>query len=634
MWQLSTKPGQTGSSSMPNELALPSALDLLDARLTQPTNDAQDLAQVLLVLQRLGVNKADLQIHIERTRAANEVLEGDDGVEDNCLLALDLVVGIGEFSLRWDPPQMASVYMAKCLDRGSYEAALPHALVPSDLLPPRPTESLAGRGDLDLVARQVDLIDSGLAIPVRADFFRVPKSAFTSRPAALLSFSDRLSYEAMGDWISHQLDSALPAGVLWPRRRGETATRQFLAVHEKFKTPYVVKTDISAFYEVVDHGILAVFLARYLGLSTPRVHALQNFLDAVMGSQLGLPQGPPASDLFASAFLLPVDLSIAAEGWNYVRYADDYMIGATSLADARRKLETIEQLLHGVGLRLSDEKTMIMKRSTFSSSMTKPPRKVEQIRSRVRRRLETSLLQADDSDFIEEELTRLGVDDQTLWDLLYHGTTTMEEVLESIRDRLEPTIAEAYAQLLSETARDLRAGKSTDDLQFSEKTAIEALTFVAAGGIAVDQEVLEIILQWFPRAAPNLAVYLQEIGRTDGAYAGSFCRRAIARPSHSDWTLAWLVHVLESRPDLIDDEVAKVLRKTISGAQRTPLAAVTAVRALAHSGQLKAPTWRRLFERVSLPLRAEMLFAAMAEPASFPWQLPALERGTGRSADK
>ena len=288
----------------------------------------------------------------------------------------------------------------------------------------------------------------------------------------------------------------------------------------------------------------------------------------------------------------------------------------------------IEQLLHGVGLRLSDGKTMIMRRSTFAASESRPPRKIEQIRLRVRRQLETSLLEAEDSDYVEEELKRLGVEDQTLWDLLYHGTTTMEDVLESIRDRLEPTIAEAYAQLLRETARDLRAGKSTEDLQFSESTAIEALTFVAGGGIAVDSDVLEVILKWFPRTSPNLAVYLLEIGRTDAGYVSTFCRKAVGDSSSSDWSLAWLVHVLEVQPDLIDEELAKALRKTISNAERKPLAAVTAVRALAHSRLLKAPSWRKLFDRVSLPLRAEMLFAAMAEPTSYPWQLPLLERET------
>lgn len=610
---------------MPNELALPSALDLLDTRLAE-LSDPQDLAQVLLVLQRLGLSRLDLQIHLERARAANDVVDRSQVIERNCLLALDLVVGIGDLALRWDASQMASLYMAKSLDRRAFEGALEHALVPSDLLPPRPTESLAGRSDLDLVGRHIQMAESGQGVPVRADFFRVPKSAFTSRPAALLSFSDRLSYEAMADWVAEPLNAALPPGVLWPRRRGDTAIRQFSASQGQFKTPYVVKTDINAFYEVVDHGILAVFLARYLGLTTAQVHAIQNFLDAVMGSQAGLPQGPPASDMFASAFLLPVDLSIAAQGWSYVRYADDYVIGATSLADARRKLEMIEQLLHGVGLRLSDGKTMIMRRSTFAASVSRPPRKVEQIRLRVRRQLETSLLEADDSDYVEEELKRLGVEDQTLWDLLYHGTTTMEEVLESIRDRLEPTIAEAYAQLLRETARDLRAGKSTEDLQFSESTAIEALTFVAGGGIAVDSDVLEVILQWFPRTSPNLAVYLLEIGRTDAGYVSEFCRKAVGHSSSSDWSLAWLVHVLEVQPDLIDEELAKALRKTISNAERTPLAAVTAVRALAHSGLLKAPTWRKLFDRVSLPLRAEMLFAAMAEPTSYPWRLPPPER--------
>lgn len=64
--------------------------DEIGNRYTSP----EKLLRILQELQRRGLSKCDLQVHIERTRAANDVTTKCEDLEANALLALDIVTGI------------------------------------------------------------------------------------------------------------------------------------------------------------------------------------------------------------------------------------------------------------------------------------------------------------------------------------------------------------------------------------------------------------------------------------------------------------------------------------------------------------------------------------------------------------
>jgi hypothetical protein len=127
-------------------------------------------------------------VHLERTRAANDVQERDQIVEDNCLLALDIVLGYAsDISLRWDARETARLLLPRCLTEAQLHDAIVPALARSDMLPARrnavPVEDI--QANLDPVLSQL-LREFELA-PQPASFVRVPKDRFVTRPAALLA---------------------------------------------------------------------------------------------------------------------------------------------------------------------------------------------------------------------------------------------------------------------------------------------------------------------------------------------------------------------------------------------------------------------------------------------------------------
>ena len=331
---------------MSESVAIPAALDELGRRLRSSTDQAE-LIQVLRALQRLRLSEADLCVHIECVRATNDATEQNEDIEENCLLALDLVGGYTTDGLSWDAATMAPIYLGAVLDREALNAGLAHAVHPNDLLPRRPSDRLPQ----DVADRLVKWVDTRLRAHdytvEPADIYRTPKSAFTTRPAALLALPDRLALEALAEMISTPLDEALPPGVLWPRGRIENHAQRASIDHRsrplEWDSKYVVKADIADFYGSVDHTILGLVTSTHLEMPWKYGQAVESLLTALMGIDHGLPQGVPASDLLASTFLLPIDSRLAELDATYIRNGDDYFFPASSVDEARSTLQRLEE---------------------------------------------------------------------------------------------------------------------------------------------------------------------------------------------------------------------------------------------------------------------------------------------------
>jgi RNA-directed DNA polymerase len=73
----------------------------------------------------------------------------------------------------------------------------------------------------------------------------------------------------------------------------------------------------------------------------------------------GTPQGAVISPLLANLYLHPVDVAMAEEGWEMVRYADDLVILCRSLEGAEAALAWLAKLLGERGLTLHPQKKRI-----------------------------------------------------------------------------------------------------------------------------------------------------------------------------------------------------------------------------------------------------------------------------------
>lgn len=622
---------RSGGCGVPEELLLPTVLLELSRRVRSPDSTDQELYQVVHAMQRMGIPQGDIEVHLERIRAANDATSQDERTEENCIRALEMVIGEGgALSLAWDHAEMASVFVPRVVGEAEVRSSMAFALEPSDMLPARPTGGALPDAASRLPGTLAAQLSSADWRPEPADQFRVPKGPFTTRPAALLAARDRLVYEALVSHVEIALDEFLPEEVFWPRLRGESQSiEEFREAPEHWGSPYVLKADVAAFFQTVDHSILAMILGGSLDQHSDVVQAVEHFLGAVMRGSNGLPQGPHASDILSSAYLSLIDRRVSADGWRFARYADDYLIAADSMADGRSKLETLERYLGEHQLHLSDPKSTIMRSETYAKARRRPPPALGELRRELRTRREEYLRNAEDSDDVAEMLTHFGADEQLLFDVLYHGNTTIEEAIEELGERLNPEDTAVYLTFLRRADNRLRRGSATADMSETFVLVRDCTAHLAAAQEPSALKPVERLLQWFPGLGPVAAIYFESIAPTHGSEVDESLFRLLNSNELPDWTSAWLCRSIQRRRGDVSDRLLGILSDEIATGSR-PLTKVCATWALAERSALNAEHWRAVLESSGPALRAELLLEREARPDRYPARaaLPRSEAGS------
>lgn len=129
---------------------------------------------------------------------------------------------------------------------------------------------------------------------------------------------------------------------------------------------WVVDADLRRFFDTIDPERLLARIREKV--SDGRVLALvESFLDQEVMDGLerwtperGTPQGAVISPLLANVYLDPLDHLLAREGFEMVRYADDFVILCRSESEARRALSLVETWTAREGLSLHPDKTTVV----------------------------------------------------------------------------------------------------------------------------------------------------------------------------------------------------------------------------------------------------------------------------------
>jgi len=590
--------------------AIRTALDLL-AEQVLAGGEGEALVLPLHALQARGLTREDLTVHLERLRAINEVGPDDEVVEDACQRALEIVEGRSPHGLIWDAAHTAAALISQTLGVPEIVAALPYAVEPSDLLPPRPAVATDEAGARGIAERIISDLANLASVPTRADVYRAPKSSFTTRPAALLSFPDRLVLEALTLSVEGRLDSLLPAEVLWPRGRSRRPNESPSETVLGWTSRYVVKADVSHFYESIEHSTLATLLVRRLGMPVLRGRAFEALLDAVMGSSRGLPQGPPVSDVLSSAYLLPVDLALAATT-PYVRFADDLFFPAETLGDGRRILRHVEHLASDVGLALNSAKTLVMRRETYEEGLRTPEDDLSDLNELITNAAAVTMALGDPGE-ITGLLQDLGVSEEQLWGLFYHQTLTLEDVMSGVVDERREMLFDKYAGYLRAAADMLESGAGHGHLDLVEKIAREGLSFLATSPTdRLDARQLAPLQRWLPTLVPRIVEYLGS--RDTGSHewvTAYIVARLVTNVRDQEWETAWLAYaatLIQDHSEELLAALAALCRDSSAGG----LARAEALRALAHHGGAYEELWMGIVDSLSPALRMEHQIAVAA----------------------
>jgi RNA-directed DNA polymerase len=129
---------------------------------------------------------------------------------------------------------------------------------------------------------------------------------------------------------------------------------------------YVVDADLKSYFDTIPHDRLMTLVGQKVSdgrvLSLIEAFLKQGVLDGLREwtPEMGSPQGAVVSPLLSNIYLDPLDQLMAREGFEMVRYADDFVILCRSPEEADRASERVRSWTAEAGLALHPTKTRIV----------------------------------------------------------------------------------------------------------------------------------------------------------------------------------------------------------------------------------------------------------------------------------
>jgi RNA-directed DNA polymerase len=151
-----------------------------------------------------------------------------------------------------------------------------------------------------------------------------------------------------------------------PGRGAKDALRRVVQLLRTGKS-WIVDADFKGYFDSIPQDKMERALAERVsdGRVLEMIHRLlkQGVMESGKGwspTENGTPQGAVISPLLANIYLNPLDHLIAGQGWEMVRYADDFIILCQSQEQAERAMEAVRQWTEQAGLVLHPTKTRIV----------------------------------------------------------------------------------------------------------------------------------------------------------------------------------------------------------------------------------------------------------------------------------
>jgi len=213
-----------------------------------------------------------------------------------------------------------------------------------------------------------DRIKAGTYTPQAIRRVHIPKPGSTeTRPLGIPTVRDRVVQAAIVNVIEpiFERDFAEQSYGFRPGRGCKDALRRVDQLLREGYT-HVVDADLKGYFDSIPHDRLMDRLKAKIA-DGKVLSLIEQFLKAniVEGAsqwtpETGAPQGAVLSPLLSNLYLDPLDHRMAREGFQMVRYADDFVILCRTTAEAHRALDLVQAWLTENGLMLHPTKTRVV----------------------------------------------------------------------------------------------------------------------------------------------------------------------------------------------------------------------------------------------------------------------------------
>ena len=194
-----------------------------------------------------------------------------------------------------------------------------------------------------------------------------PGNANETRPLGIPAVRDRVVQRAMLNVLEPILDHQFHERS-FGFRHGRGAHDALRVVEQKIQEGYVyvVDADLKSYFDTIPKDRLLALVIEHI-TDSRMLGLLKQFLDQSILEELrewtpiaGVPQGAVLSPVLSNLYLNPLDHLMADEGYEMVRYADDFVVLCRSEFEAEAAMKVISKWVEEAGLVLHPTKTKIV----------------------------------------------------------------------------------------------------------------------------------------------------------------------------------------------------------------------------------------------------------------------------------
>jgi len=211
----------------------------------------------------------------------------------------------------------------------------------------------------------------------------IPKPDGRQRPIGMPALEDKIVQRAAAKVLSavYEIDFKGFSYGFRPEREAHDALNALSVGITRKKVNWVLDADIRGFFDTIDHGWLMKFIEHRIADRYVLRH-VKKWLNAGVledgqwtQAEEGTPQGGSVSPLLANVYLHYV-FDLWADHWRQkrahgdvviVRYADDFVVGFQSRADAERFREELRTRFREFNLELHADKTRLIEFGRFAA---------------------------------------------------------------------------------------------------------------------------------------------------------------------------------------------------------------------------------------------------------------------------
>lgn len=213
------------------------------------------------------------------------------------------------------------------------------------------------------IERLIEQVSTNTYYPNRPKRITVLKKNGNFRELSLLTVTDKVLQRAFLNVVEPEFEQRFLNCSHGYRKNRSTATaiQQLLTNRDKGLV-WLLDADILGCFDHIDHEILINLFSRVIKEHFV-IELLKKWLLAGRRHRhqaVGIPQGAVISPLLCNIYLHQLDARLTSARWNYIRYADDFVVMTTSIDKALQAKTLVSQSLTALRLVLHPEKTNIV----------------------------------------------------------------------------------------------------------------------------------------------------------------------------------------------------------------------------------------------------------------------------------